>query len=248
MHTRSVDARAQEVLSVACAIRDPSMASGYVRSILQTHDVEDVCDLVTVVHAASIARDPRAGEVWLLVAMVLADPALNDVAASIARRLRKRGHAELADVMEAVPASDDEVTGRVPDFGKGRPLSLGERKSVARTRDRALLARVLRDPHPDVIRILLGNPNLTEPDVVRLVAQRPIQPEVLREVCCSPRWVVRHGVRVALTKNPYLPLPFALRFVPQISATEQRAIVQSPELDLRLREACSAALEPRTLH
>lgn len=224
------------------------MASGYVRSILRTHDLDDVCDLVTVVHAASIARDPRAGEVWLLIAIVLADPSETELAASIARRLRKRGHGELADVMEGVPSSGDDPSGRVPDFGKGRPLSLGERKSVARTRDRALLARVLRDPHPDVIRILLGNPNLTEPDVIRLVAQRPIQPEVLREVCCSPRWVIRHGVRVALTKNPNLPLPLALRFVPQLSATEQRAIVQSPELDLRLREACNSALEPRTLH
>ncbi|MBX7196551.1 MAG: hypothetical protein K1X94_31145 [Sandaracinaceae bacterium] len=242
-----MDARAQEVLSVACAIRDPAMASGYLRSVLHANDVEDVCDLVTVVHAASLARDARAGEVWLLLAIVLADVAENELADTIARRLRRRGLVELADMMVGVP-STDEVTGRVPDFGKGRPLSLGERKSVARTRDRSLLARVLRDPHPDVIRILLGNPHLTEPDVVRLVAQRPIQAEVLREVCCSPRWLVRHGVRVALAKNPHLPVPLALRLVPQLSATEQRAIVNSPELDARLRDACAAALEPRTLH
>jgi hypothetical protein len=107
---------------------------------------------------------------------------------------------------------------------------------------------VVRDPHPDVIRILLGNPHLTETDVVRLCAQRPIQAEVLRAVCSSPRWAIRPGVRVALVKNPHLPLPLALRFVPQLGATEQRAIVASPELDARLREACAAALEPRTLH
>lgn len=223
------------------------MASGYVRSVLRAHDIEDVCDLVTVVHAASVARDPRAGEVWLLMAIVLADESENDLAAAIARGLRRRGLTDLADVMESVPATD-QVLGRVPDFGKGRPLSLGERKAVARTHNRSLLARVIRDPHPDVIRILLGNPHLTEPDVIRLVAQRPIQAEVLREVCCSPRWLIRHGVRVALAKNPHLPLPLALRLVPQLGASEQRAIVSSPELDPRLRDACSAALEPRTLH
>lgn len=242
-----MDGLAQEVLSVACAIRDPSMASGYVRSVLRTAAEDDVCDLVTVVHAASIARDPRAGELWLLLAIVLASATENDLADQIARGLRRRGHVELADMMESVP-STDEVHGRIPDFGKGRPLSLGERKSVARTRDRQLLARVLRDPHPDVIRILLGNPHLTETDVVRLCAQRPIQAEVLRAVCSSPRWAIRPGVRVALVKNPHLPLPLALRFVPQLGATEQRAIVASPELDARLREACAAALEPRTLH
>jgi hypothetical protein len=246
-HSCRVDGLAHEVLSVACAIRDPSMATGYVRSVLRSRPVEEVCDLMTVVHAASIARDPKAGELWLLFAIVLASAAENPLAERIARALRRRGHAELADAMESVSENDD-VLGRVPDFGKGRPLSLGERKSVARTRDRQLLLRVLRDPHPDVIRILLGNPHLTETDVIRLCAQRPIQAEVLREVCTSPRWVIRPGVRVALVKNPHLPVPLALRFVPQLGSTELRAIVGSPELDARLRDACATALAPRTLH
>lgn len=223
------------------------MASGYVRSVLRGCRVEDACDLISVVHAACVARDPRATELWLLLAIVLASDAENALADSLARGLRRRGHVELAEVMRSVP-STDEVTGRVPDFGKGRPLSLGERKAVARTHDRTLLARVTRDPHPDVIRILLGNPHLTEPDVVRLAAQRPIQAEVLREVCCSPRWMVRRGVRAALVKNPHLPLPLALRLAPQLDRTEQRTIAASPELDARLREACVAALTPSTLH
>lgn len=237
-----------DVLSVACAIRDRSMATGYVRSVLRSQSLEASADFITVLHAASVARDERAGEVWLLVAIVLAAETDADLAEGIARTLRRRGSVELADVMERPPAPREDSSGRVPDFGKGRPLSLGERKSVARTRDRALLLRVLRDPHPDVIRILLGNPHLTETDVIRLCAQRPIHADVLREVCCSARWVVRHGVRVALAKNPYLALPLALRLVPQLGATELRAIVGSPELDERLREACASALAPRLLH
>jgi len=224
------------------------MATGYVRSVLRSQSLDEAADLVTVLHAASIARDPRAGEVWLLVAIVLASEEDAGLAEGLARMVRGRGFVDLAGVMERAPPPSEDANARVPDFGKGRPLSLGERKSVARTQDRALLLRVLRDPHPDVIRILLGNPHLTETDVVRLSAQRPIQAEVLRQVCCSPRWVVRHGVRVALAKNPCLPLPLGLRLVPQLGASEQRAIATSPELDVRLREACAAALEPRLLH
>ncbi|GAB4202896.1 MAG: hypothetical protein OHK0013_16540 [Sandaracinaceae bacterium] len=244
-----MDPRAREVLRVASAIPDRALASGYLRSVLRELSLEDAADLVSVVHAASVARDPTAAEAWLLIAIVLAEDSEEDLARGLAHMLRRRGNVELADAM----ASDDgreieEDASTVPDFGKGRPLSLGERKSVARTRDRHLLARVLRDPHPDVIRILLGNPYLTEPDVIRVAARRPVRPEVLREICRSPRWMVRYRVRLALIKNPYLPLPLALRLVPQLTAPDQRDIAGSPELDARLREACATALSPRTLH
>lgn len=237
------------MLQVASSIRDRALASGYVRSVLRALPLDEAADLVTVLHAASVARDPVAGEAWLLLAIVLAGDDDQELADRLALALRRRGNGDLADAMSAAGGREiDESAAQVPDFGKGRPLSLGERKSVARSRDRALLARVLRDPHPDVIRILLGNPHLTESDVVRLSARRPVHGDVLREVCKSARWVVRYGVRLALVKNPYLPLALALRFVPQLTSTDQRVIVSSPELDPRLREACEAALAPRLLH
>jgi hypothetical protein len=244
-----MDPRAREVLRVASAIPDRALASGYLRSVLRELSLEDAADLVSMVHAASVARDPAAAEVWLLVVIVLAEQSETDLARGLARMLRRRGNLELAEAMESgEPNELDENALLVPDFGKGRPLSLGERKSVARTRDRQLLARVLRDPHPDVIRILLGNPHLTEADVIRVAARRPVRGEVLREICRSPRWMVRYRVRLALIKNPYLPLPLALRLVPQLTAPDQREIAGSPELDGRLRDACAAALSPRTLH
>jgi hypothetical protein len=181
--------------------------------------------------------------------IVLAEAGEADLARGLARTLRRRGNLELAEAMESGdPHEPEDQTGLVPDFGKGRPLSLGERKSVARTRDRQLLTRVLRDPHPDVIRILLANPHLTEQDVIRVAARRPVRAEVLREICRSARWMVRYRVRLALVKNPYLPLPLALRLVPHLTAPDQREIAASPELERRLREACAAALIPRTLH
>jgi hypothetical protein len=46
---------------------------------------------------------------------------------------------------------------------RGRPLTLGERKALARCHRRELLQHLLRDPHPAVVEVLLGNPHLTEP-------------------------------------------------------------------------------------
>jgi hypothetical protein len=105
---------------------------------------------------------------------------------------------------------------RVPDYGGGRPLTLGERKSLARKPSRQVIERVVADPHPDVIRNLLRNPKVTELDVLRLVTRRPNYERVLREVYTSARWNTRYRIRLALARNPYTPPALALKILPQL--------------------------------
>ena len=200
---------------------------------------------------AAQAHDPGSARLMLLAAVALAGSEHADLRVAIADAALARGDLDTARRLGAASehrALPDDTAGQVPDFGRGRPLTLGERKSLARRRDRQLLARVLRDPHPDVIRILLANPALTEADVVRLCARRPVLAEVLREVAASARWMVRYGVRLALARNPHAPLDLALSVVPHLNAQDAREIASSPELDERLREACARAVQPRTLH
>ena len=127
-------------------------------------------------------------------------------------------------------------------------MTLGERKALARTRDRDLLARVLRDPHPDVIRVVLGNPTVTERDVVRVCARRPIAPEVLREVFRSPRWVVRYGVKKAIVRNPFAPVDLALQLAAHLNATDAREASACAELAVAVRDACRRVAGIATLH
>ncbi|HEX4423632.1 MAG TPA: hypothetical protein VH165_37235, partial [Kofleriaceae bacterium] len=69
----------------------------------------------------------------------------------------------------------------------GRPLTLGERKALARTHDREQILLLLRDPHPAVVTILLDNPHITEVDVVRLAAARPAVPASQAILAAHPR-------------------------------------------------------------
>ncbi len=155
-----------------------------------------------------------------------------------------RGDARVAEYLVPQPEPPPEgVPMAVPDFGKGRPLTLGERKSVARGHDPNLIARVLRDPDPQVVAILLGNPSLVEAHVVRLAARRPVNPAVLREVYRSLRWSTRHDVRLALVQNPWCPLEVGVRLVPLLTAAERRSVGRSGELSAQIRRLC-AALTP----
>jgi hypothetical protein len=117
----------------------------------------------------------------------------------------------------------------------GRPLTLGERKWLARTHDREQLLLLIRDPHPAVVAILLDNPYVTEPDVVRISAARPAVPDALALIAGHARWSVRHAVKRALVLNPQTPLADAIRIMTTLRSQELRELAVDPSLREPLR-------------
>ncbi len=245
-----LDDEAARLARRVATVRDPQLRVGYVRAVLLEAAAPDVFALIVEVAGRAAVGDPPHRDLWLAMAVALADPACRDLRAGAAARARALGDLELATLLDAAPQPVDEDARRVPvQSGRdGRPLTLGERKALARRPSRELLAKVIRDPHPDVVRILLGNSRLTEDDLVRLCARRPIASEVLREVVLSPRWVIRYRVRVAILRNPHTPLDLALPLVAGLNAQDARMIAASEDLPRALREACARLGPPDTLH
>jgi hypothetical protein len=135
-----------------------------------------------------------------------------------------------------------------PLKAKGRPLTLGERKSLARNGRRDLLMHLLRDPHPDVVRILLDNPKLTERDAVALAATRPAVPEALAAVADHRRWSARHMVRRALVLNPHTPVHVAMRLATTLGTADWREIAGDPHLAEPLRTHVADLLRAGSTH
>lgn len=234
---------AQRIVTIA----DPSVRVRYLRSEVREADPAEIADLLTVcVHGAE-SRDGDQSALLLALCVALADDEHSELRAAIARAAIEQGQHATAALLspETSRCADPPV---VPDFGAGRPLTLGERKSLARRRDRDLIARVLRDPSPDVIRVLLENPSLTEDDVIRLCARRPIAGEVIREVFLSTRWIVRYRVRRAIVNNPFSPSDLALQLAVHLDAKDAREVVGSAELPDAVREACRRVARMDTLH
>jgi hypothetical protein len=147
---------------------------------------------------------------------------------------------------EIALSTDSEPRPRdVPDYGRGRPLTLGERKSIARRPPPHLLPKVLADPHPDVIRNLLAASRLTEDDVVRLATKRPNKPEVLLEVARHPRWCQRPRVRLALVLNPMTPNEIAIAMIALLRRNELKSVVDATALHPAVRAAARERLARR---
>ena len=221
-------------------VKDVALRVGGLRAALMELDGTGLHTFVADAFSGVAQGDPAAHDVLAALGHALEASEWDGLRARAALSARLRGDGLVASYL--VPQAEATPEGaplNVRDFGAGRPLTLGERKSVARGRDPNLIARVLRDPDPAVIAILLGNPSLVEAHVVRLAARRPVNPAVLREVFRSLRWSTRQAVRLALVQNPWCPLEVGMRLVPLLTVAERRSVARSGEIPAQVRRLCT---------
>jgi len=234
---------AAESLARACEeVPDTALRVSFVRHQLGALPQVDAVDVLALAFRSAELGDHRARQLVAAAAMALAPSTALSLRASLADAAYRRGHRDLARLLTREERDHEPDATRVPDHGTGRPLALGERKSLARRRDRHLLTRVLTDPHPDVIRLLLGNPMIIETDIIRLAARRPAHPEICREIAGSPRWMVRYPVQLTLVKNPGTPRDVALPLVALLRRPDLNEIAGLPDLSHAVQQAATRAL------
>lgn len=218
----------------AATIPDPALRAGLFRSLAGGATDDDLREAVEALSGLSARGDTHAR-----VALLSLQVALAALPARQRAVFDPRHALESQEGDEAPPEEDQR---RVPDYGRGRTLTLGERKSLARRPDRRMLDRVMRDPHPDVIALLLQNPRLTEPDVVRLCSRRPGTPEVLHCVFASARWSLRPAVRRALAMNPATPAAITAAVLPLLGPDDLRALLHDDRTPAAVARRCEELL------
>ncbi len=150
----------------------------------------------------------------------------------------------LSHVTMPHPQEDDENF-RVPNYNPSRPLTLGERRSLASQPNRSLIELAVLDPHPMVIEKLLINPKLKEDDVVFMATRRPAPPATLARIAINTRWRPCARVAVALVYNPALPDWAALTLLPSITTHQVAEIARNTKLSDLLRQTSVAFLKKR---
>jgi len=236
------------------SLGDGGLRAEYVASVARSWEVGALAAALDEVCERAEQANPDAREALLAVVDALNAEGMDEVL----QRLREEAAGESLLALDRLirppaksgrPPSSGAGTptnrAKVPDDGKGRPLTLGERKSLARRPDRETMQRLLADPHPAVIHRLLRNPRVLEDDVVRLAAKRPGRSDVLAEIARSTKWVHRPRVRMALVMNPATPLEMAARIVGLLLRPELALVAASPAVPAPVRAVCLEHLERR---
>ena len=240
----TVDVGPDHIVSRLKAIRDARMRVLALIEALGEGDPEAWVEaLATIVSRSHLVADEDALLALECITHATADAALTHL---VRRRLYEaaiaRGLPAIARLFLSVSpqhlTEKQLATQLAPERvikPRGKPLTLGERKSLARTHSREELLLLIRDPHPAVIAILLDNPHVTEAEIVRIAAARPAVPESLARIAAHPRWSGRHGVKRALVMNPSTPLADAIRIVTTLRTQELAELAADEQLPALLR-------------
>ena len=125
-----------------------------------------------------------------------------------------------------------------------RPLTLGERKSLARSWDRATLASLWSDPSPKVLGLLLNNPRITEDDILKMVTFHRHDPDILLSIATHRRWSIQPRVQMALIRQKQFPESAALRIIASLSTTQRNSLLCESNLSPRIFAAIRRRLLP----
>jgi hypothetical protein len=232
------------------SVHSTQLRVAWLRAVLREHPVRRAAAILDAMCADAETGAGRAVVAMHALVELFADPTLEEACDELRAELTDGGFVALGRVlrrpftarsssarMRVATGPDDDEEKHVPDYGKGRTLTLGERKALARLPPRELLPKVLADPHPDVIRNLLASSRLTEDHVVRLCTKRPGRPEVLAEVARHPRWCHRVRIRMALVLNPATPTSLAVAIVALLRRAELHDVLASTSVHPVVRSA-----------
>jgi hypothetical protein len=234
---RRIERQVADLLPLLGSIRDPEIRLRRFAEDLRARPVEEAAWALASLVDRLAGRDERArplGEGLLdraQLARVLGEAWVQRMAAVLTRR----GHPAAALFVAEAPAEGEGLRPSEP---------LGYRVSLARQPARRLVERLLFDPDPRVIQVLLGNPRLTEADVVKLAASRAATPAALDVIALDARWIARYSVKLALAGNPRAPARLALRLLPGLLQSDLRDIALTA-LRTEVRERAAALFARR---
>lgn len=231
---------------------ETQLRTGMVGAEVVSHPVAEVAEALEEICRLAEQADPRGREILAAALPTLTDPLRSELVAALRAEAQSMSHLALGRLLRRRVGIRDgahevpEPNARHPgDARVGRAVTLGERKALARAHNRDVLDRVLRDPHPHVIRNILKNPRITEDDVVRLAARRPTFPDVQVEIARSTRWGIRPRVRVALVQNPFTPTNVSVPLLPLLVRPELDQLLAATDVPPIVRSAAVELLERR---
>lgn len=240
---------AERWLRVVPSLRDPQLRIRFVRTELEVLGLAEAAGALEAIAASTEQTDPRAREVLIAAAPTLTDPAWELRLEALRAEASREGHLALCRLLRRRVPSDlgptETTEPQVAMSARGRPLTLGERKAYARKPDRFMLDRLLRDHDPSVIRNVLGNPRITEEDVLRLAARRPNFAEVIEEVIRHARWSGSVRVRLAVVLNPYTPTSVSVPLVPLLLRQDLQQVTEATTVPAVVRAAAVELLQRR---
>jgi hypothetical protein len=157
------------------------------------------------------------------------DPAAVTQPVETAQALLAEFHGELAEERQEGEASPDEqrklsITQRIMQ------MSVTERIKLATLGNREARGLLMRDSNKLVCMAAATSPRITEGEILTLANSRTVAAEILRHIYTTRDYLKNYAIKLSLVKNPKVPLPTALKFLPTLTERDIKEISRDRNL------------------
>ncbi|OGP12947.1 MAG: hypothetical protein A2052_05590 [Deltaproteobacteria bacterium GWA2_54_12] len=131
------------------------------------------------------------------------------------------------------------------EFIKMEHLTLGERRALSKSQLKKNIDMLLSDPDPIVIGNLLGNPRITEREILKIASKRPNSGRILKLIALHPKWSKRYEVAKAVALNPYTLPRISIALIEKMLTQDLSAISEDGTIHPEVRESAKDLLLDR---
>jgi len=135
--------------------------------------------------------------------------------------------------------AEEQVIAKLPQ------LPLGQKITLARRAPGRIAGALLAEGHPPVVKAALGNPNLTEAQVLRVLSRDRLSAIVVQSLSQDEKWSHVYNVRIALIRQSATTLTTILSFLPELTISDLRELVAPGILPENLRHYLQAEIQRR---
>jgi hypothetical protein len=124
-------------------------------------------------------------------------------------------------------------------------MSIAEKIKLATKGNKEARGYLLRDSNKLVAVASIRSPKITDPEILAVANSRQAHDDVLRVVCSNREWVKMYPVKLALVKNPKVPLPIAMKFLSTLRESEVREIARDKNVPSGIQFQARKSLEKK---
>ncbi|MCX5731685.1 MAG: hypothetical protein NTY18_10110, partial [Deltaproteobacteria bacterium] len=173
-----------------------------------------------------------------------ARPAEDSAAALMAEYLAELAH-ELDETGSSSPPTVEQEAKRLNMAKRVLQMSVSEKIKLATLGNREARTLLLRDSNRLVSLAAAQSPRITDGEVLGLANSKTSSADVLRYIYERRDFLKRYALRTALVRNPKVPLPTALKFLPTLQERDIKDLSRDRNVPATVQAQAKAWLMKR---
>ena len=126
--------------------------------------------------------------------------------------------------------TSDELEKKLPLIKRISKMEISEKIRMALTGDKEARCLLARGGNKLVLSYVLQNPRITEQEILALANVKDLPKEIIATLYNKKQWMKKYPIRLALAKNPKLPLAYSMKLLNTLRDADLRKIAKSRDV------------------